>query len=71
MFGNYATMYPRILNYYLGMTLISTLCQYPKHRNRLLNISHLVGMVTNTQDPAKAKITTVKKGDFGQRGEIG
>ena len=53
------------------MTLISTLCQYPKHRNRLLNISHLVGMVTNTQDPAKAKITTVKRGDFGQRGEIG
>ena len=51
-------MYPRILNYYLGMTLISALCQYPKHRNRLLNISHLVDMMTNTQDPAKATTTT-------------
>ena len=40
------------------MTLISALCQYPKHRNRLLNISHLVDMMTNTQDPAKATTTT-------------
>ena len=40
------------------MTLISALCQYPKHRNRLLHISHLVDMMTNTQDPAKATTTT-------------
>ena len=40
-------MYPRILNYYLGMTLISALCQYPKHQNWLLNISHLVDMMTD------------------------
>ena len=40
------------------MTLISASCQYPKHRNRLLNISHLVDMMKNTQDPVKATTTT-------------
>ena len=40
------------------MPLISALCQYPKHRNWLLNISHLVDIMTNTQDPVKATTTT-------------
>ena len=40
------------------MTLISELCQYPKHRNQSLNVSHLVDMMTNTQDPAKTTTTT-------------
>ena len=40
------------------MTLISALCQYAKHRNRFLNISHLVDMMTNTQDPARTTTTT-------------
>ena len=40
------------------MTLISVLCEYPKYPNRLLNISHLVYMMTNTRHPAKATTTT-------------
>ena len=51
-------MYERILNYCLGIPLISALCRYPKHRNRLLNISYLVDIMTNTQDPVKATTTT-------------
>ena len=51
-------MYLRILNYYLGATLISALCQYRKHRNQLLNISHLVDMMTDTQHQAKTTTAT-------------
>ena len=40
------------------MTLISAFCPYPKYQNWLLNISHLVDMMTNTQDPVKATTTT-------------
>ena len=38
----------------IGMTLISALCQYPKHRNRLLSASHVVDMTQNTLGSAKA-----------------
>ena len=56
--GSCTTIYPRILNYCLGMTLISALCQYPKQRNRLLKISHIVDIMKNTQDSEKATTTS-------------
>ena len=51
-------MNPRIPNYCLEMKLINVFCQYPKHRNRLLNISHIVDITKNSQDPAKATANT-------------
>ena len=51
------------------MTLISVLCEYPKHRNRLLNISHLVYMMTNTRHPAKATTTTKTSQETSNRSQ--